>query len=411
MAGSGDTGRTSDRASATAFRHDPLGFLDAAFPAAGDSFWLPGRQLCLIEPTAARKVLANADGLYADTSDFFHTGMGTFGPRSAQVEIGRAYRSRLREHLEAHGDELTSSVAELAPVSEWPDAGNRLLYRYFAPLLLGPETPPPLRRTIDEVVERAVLAGARERRSGLSRAVFRYRVARHLGREIDRRRAIGNGSEGGDLLDAVVAAAPTEATESELAEVFLSSLFAIAGSIGFTLGWSIYLLGTHPPTDAEPGWVVREALRLWPIAWLLGRRPTRVHEVAGVEVTPRDEVVVCTYLVHRHPDYWKEPKSFVPERWATVRDHRAFMPFGWGPHTCAAAAVSLQLTETILRLILDGHRMAVDPRDHRPHVGPALAPPRFVLELTACRPETQTRGGDRLGEDQACRHDGTRHPA
>jgi cytochrome P450 len=197
-----------------------------------------------------------------------------------------------------------------------------------------------------------------------------------------------------DLLDVVVGAAGEEVPAAELAEVFLSSLFAIAGSVGFTLGWSVYLAGTHPEAELKPAWVVREALRLWPIAWMLGRRPTRRHVVAGVEVTPRDLVVVCPYLVHRHPRYWEEPERFLPERWGKGPDPQAFIPFGWGPHTCAAASLSLSLVESALAILFESYHLDVRTDDPRPCVGPALAPPRFSLRLTPRRPSSQAKGGE-----------------
>src|SRR5690349_6281698 len=323
------------------FHQDPLRFLDETLSSGGDALWLPGRQLCLGEPEAARAVLANGEGLYEDHSDFFHTRYGTFGPRSAQEEIGRSSRALLRAYLAAHSDELAERVRrELVPVSEWPDAGNWLVYRHLAGALLAPDSPVRLQRMLDEVVRRAVLAGARERASRLTRAVFRFRVARELARAVEQRRK-RRAAPPADLLDVVVGAAP-EAKAAELAEVFLSSLFAVSGSIGFALVWSVYLLGTNRETGAEPAWVVREALRLWPVAWMLGSRPARSHEVAGVAVTPEDEVVVCPYLVHRNPRSWDDPSSFRPERWAKIDSHQAFIPFGWGPHRCPAAALSLQ---------------------------------------------------------------------
>ena len=376
------------RESGAQFHRDPLPFLDQKFQEAGDAFWLPGRQLCLSEPAAARAVLANADNRYEDHSDFYQTRRGTFGPRSAQVRIDRASRTLLRAYVADHAHELADRVRrELVPASSWPDAGNRLVYRHLADALVAPDSPARLRRTLDEIVERAVLAGARERRSRLSRAVFRFRAERELARAVKQRRRYGRGAgEPADLLGVLVDGAGPEAPVPELAEVFLSFLFAAAGSVGFVLGWSVYLLGTHPGVDAEPSQVVREALRLWPVAWMLGARPSEPQEVAGVPVTPEDEVVVCPYLVHRHPQHWEEPDSYRPERWAAVQHPQAFIPFGWGPHKCPAGPLSMELVEDILRILLDGYRLTVTTIDPRPCVGPALAPPRFELGLEAQRP-------------------------
>ncbi|HEY7216336.1 MAG TPA: cytochrome P450 [Thermoanaerobaculia bacterium] len=375
------------------FHRDPLLFLDQTFLTGSEAVWLPGRQLCIGEPAAARAVLTNGQGLYQDHSDFFHTRRGTFGPRSAQEEIGDRSRALLRAHLAARAGALPEAVARaLVPASDWPDAGNWLVYRHFADALLAPDSPRRLRQTVDEVVRRAVLAGARERSSRLRRAVFRFRVERELVKAVEQRRQQGAGPPA-DVLDVVAGAAGREAPAAELAEVFLSFVFAVAGSVGFVLGWSVYLLGTHPQTATEPAWVVREALRLWPVAWLLGSRPARPHEVAGVAVTPEDEVVVCPYLVHRHPRYWNDPTSFRPERWATVDNHQAYIPFGWGPHRCPAAALSLQLVEDVLAVIMNDYRICLTAHDTRPCLGPALAPPRFTLGLTH-RPSIHEKGGE-----------------
>lgn len=370
-----------ERVSSLEFHKDPLPFLDQAFSTAGDAVWLPGRQLCVGEPGAARAVLANGEGLYEDHSDFFRTRRGTLGPRPAQEQMARESRALLRAHAAAHQNELAESIRRaLVPASEWPDAGNWLVYRHLASAVLAPGSPARLRRTLDEIVERAVLAGARERYSRLRRAVFRFRVERELVRAVEQRRRRG-AAEPADLLDVVAGAAAPGVPAAQLAEVFLSFLFAVAGSVGFVLGWSVYLVGMNPPTQAEPAWIIREALRLWPVAWLLGSRPSQAHEVAGVAVTPQDEVVVCPYRVHRHPAYWDDPDGFRPERWATIDSHEAYLPFGWGPHRCPAAALSLQLVEDILQIVVDGYRLTVQPIGTRPFVGPALAPPRFTLGL------------------------------
>ncbi len=393
------------------FRRDPLGYLERSFPAQGDAFWLPGRQLCIAEPAAARAVLANDGGLYQDHSDFFFTRRGSFGPREAQVAIGRATRALLRPYLENRTEEIAASLSGLAPESLWPDAGNRLVYRHLAAALVAPDSPQPLRETVDGIVERAVLAGAPKRYSWWSRFRFRRRVARELSGAIEARRKRGS-EHPADLLDVVATASGPSAETADLAEVFLSFVFAIAGSVGFTLGWSIRLLGTHPEAAREPSWIVREALRLWPIAWFLARRPLQAHNVAGVEVTPADHVVACPYLVHRHPRHWPEPNRFLPERWGDSPDPQAWIPFGWGPHTCAAASLSLQLVEDFLRILLDGYDLSVHPLDDRPFVGPALAPPRFALRLEAKRPSNiSPKGGDQYGENRSGRDDGAVDPA
>ncbi len=373
------------REPAVDFVKEPLLFLDTVFPGAGDSAWLPGRQLCLADATASKAVLANSEGLYEDHADFFHTRKGTLGPREAQQKISRAARTLLRTYVDTHANELAEAVRQaLVPESQWPDAGNWLMYQYLGDLLLAPESPAPLRATVEQVVRRAVLAGARQRYSRITRALFRMRVERQLRQAIEQRRARGVGQPR-DLLDVVVAEAEPGTSMVQLVEVFLSFVFSIAGSIGFVLGWSVYLWGTHPAARAEPAWVVREAMRLWPVAWLLIARPAKSHQVAGVSVTPEDTVAVCTYAVQRNPRHWDEPAHFRPERWAGARGPQAYLPFGWGPHSCPAAVISVELVEQVLRIMGDGYRLSVTPHEARPLVTASLAPPRFTLSMASTR--------------------------
>ncbi|MBW8795910.1 MAG: cytochrome P450 [Streptomyces sp.] len=372
---------------------DELALLKAEFETAaksGSDVWrsAPGGAVCVAGPEAARAVLGNRHGVVAETSDFYHHRHGVFGPRSAQITIGRAARSLLQRHVQARRDDLPGLVARrLAPRSEWPDAGNLLVLEHLRDVLLHPDAPPRLHRTVEAIVARAVVAGAGERRSAPSRLLFRRRALHALRTEVRARQRAGRPLDHPaglrDLLDVVVGGSGPAADPDELVEVYLSFLFATAGSVGFALGWSVLLLGTHPDrAAADPGRTVREALRLWPVAWLFARTPSRALELGGVPVTPRDRLVVCSYLVHRHPGHWERPDEFVPERWAEGTPDGAYLPFGLGPHTCAGATVTVRLLEDLVGLLTRDWRVSVTPDGGGPQVGPALAPPRFTAVLS-----------------------------
>ncbi|PKV83085.1 cytochrome P450 [Streptomyces sp. TLI_146] len=372
-----------ERGSMASWRRDPLAYLGAEFDGTRDVWRSATGRLCVVGPEAARDVMGNRQGMYVETSDFFHTRTGVFGPRGAQVDIGRGARALMRRRLDAARTELPHLVRDrLAPVSRWPDAGNLLVREHLADVLLCREAPAPLRQAVDDVVDRAVLAGARGRHSAVSRLVFRRRVMRVLALEIRARRAARAGDPR-DLLDVVVSGGGPSAPPGDLAEVYLSFLFATVGSVGFALGWAVYLVGMHPGTEsAEPEWIVREAMRLWPVAWLFTRKASDAHDLAGVAASPHDDVDVCSYLMHRHPLYWERPDEFVPRRWAAPPRDPAFMPFGYGPHTCAGATVTMALLEDLVRVITRSWRLSVTAAGSGPHLGPALAPPRFTAQLS-----------------------------
>ncbi|MEO1367209.1 MAG: cytochrome P450, partial [Acidobacteriota bacterium] len=119
------------------------------------------------------------------------------------------------------------------------------------------------------------------------------------------------------------------------------------------------------------------------VAWQLARRPAREHEILGITVDPGDMVLVCPYVTQRHPAYWPDPERFLPGRWAEGRDYQAFFPFGWGPHTCAAAALTLRIVQDAVELFTRDFTFSVTPLSHRPFdSGPSLAPPPYRLDLS-----------------------------
>ena len=378
-------GRTTAGMSLTdRFHQNPFDFLDREFPSSGGMVQTGAKEFSLGDPIAARSVLLNQGQLYEEDSDFFTTRIGLFGPRAAQLNIRRESRVLLRNFLDSQGAEaLTTLVkAHVPAVSEWPDTGNRLVYRYLRPVLLALDGPPKLLRLLDEIVERAVLKGTSLPQSSWRRRILQFRATLLLSGAIEGRRALAR-AQPLDLLDVVARASEHRRNGAELAEVFLSFVMSISGSLGFVLGWSVYLLGTHPGREVPPEWVVQEALRLSPVAWRLARRPAKDHQLSGINVGAAHKIVVCPYLVQRNPEYWSDPSEFRPERWATPESWRnpAFIPFGHGPHRCVAADLSTQLASDMLKAILRDNVLSVAWDGTRPEPAPAMAPPPFRLTL------------------------------
>ena len=102
-------------------------------------------------------MLQDEEGHYDEVSDFFHVRGGGLGPRETQVAIGRAARATIRTHLAAHRERLPAIVAEMGEVSEWPSAGRAAAHRFLAGALLRPDSPPPLRELMAQVMQHDVL--------------------------------------------------------------------------------------------------------------------------------------------------------------------------------------------------------------------------------------------------------------
>ena len=86
--------------------------------------------------------------------------------------------------------------------------------------------------------------------------------------------------------------------------------------------------------------VIAESMRLYPPAWIVGRRALQDYEIEHQNaryIIPRDSTILaCQWIMHRDPRFWEQPEEFRPERWAveSERPKFAYFPFGGGPRQC-----------------------------------------------------------------------------
>ncbi len=90
--------------------------------------------------------------------------------------------------------------------------------------------------------------------------------------------------------------------------------------------------------------IVAEAIRLYPPAWIQGRRLLDDIEVDGWTMPAGALVLASQYALHRSPRWWTSAQSFRPQRWLTDdgtfsedapgQPRGAWFPFGWGNRRC-----------------------------------------------------------------------------
>lgn len=354
------------------FQSDPLGWIEAGLRSGESLIPVSERQFCVADAGAARAILRNSDGFYKETSDFFQTRAGQFGPRNAQISLGVGVRSAIRAHLDTV--DLRDAVRALPRCSEWPGAGTRLLFDLLRPVLLWQGRSPRFRKLVQQLVEQRI-HGPTGRRI-LQRFLLRKRLLEAM--RLEQAAWASERPAARDLLDLVFECADDSVPLAQMMEIYASLLFASAGSIGLALGWSV-LLDVDSGSLEDPAHAVSEALRLFPIAWLMGRQPQTEHVLLGRNVSPHDLIMVCPYAVHRNPAHWPEPNSFRPERWRDRSDRSAWIPFGAGPHACVAVALTLDLVTRLLSEFRDLGGLSVAVSSRRPVVDVALRPPPFQL--------------------------------
>jgi cytochrome P450 len=180
-----------------------------------------------------------------------------------------------------------------------------------------------------------------------------------------------NGAPGEDLLGRLIAARDGDEhlSDAEVRDQVLIFLLAGHDTTAIALTFALYLLARHPEAQARahaeveavlggrtPGatdverltyttMVLKEAMRLYPPAWGIGRRHAGGDEVGGCSIPPNSDVLVSPWVTHRHPGFWEEPERFDPERFTPEREserHRhAYFPFGAGPRACIGQYFSM----------------------------------------------------------------------
>jgi cytochrome P450 len=104
---------------------------------------------------------------------------------------------------------------------------------------------------------------------------------------------------------------------------------------------------------------VREGLRLYPPAHVVGRRAAVDVEIDGYAIPAGADVLVSPWVTHRHPGLWSEPTSFDPERFLgpQQRPRYAYFPFGGGGRTCIGRHFALQEVTIMVRELLRRYKL------------------------------------------------------
>lgn len=77
---------------------------------------------------------------------------------------------------------------------------------------------------------------------------------------------------------------------------------------------------------------MNEAMRLFPPTWIMARQLQRPTEVLGCGLPKDALLLISPFLLHRHPEHWSAPESFLPERFERSEAQHAFIPFGRAAH-------------------------------------------------------------------------------
>jgi cytochrome P450 len=202
-------------------------------------------------------------------------------------------------------------------------------------------------------------------------------------------------------------------TDAELRDEAMTLIFAGHETTANALTWTWWLLAQHPaaserirnevssvvgdraPTVQDlPRLVytqntVKEAMRLMPPAWVIGRMPLADDEIEGYHIPAGSMMLLPSYVTHRDPAHWEAPDAFDPDRFGPERSasrHKmAYYPFSAGPRVCIGNNFSLMESTFIVAVVAQRFRLELD-RSHPLVIEPSLTlRPKTGLWMTLHR--------------------------
>ena len=196
-------------------------------------------------------------------------------------------------------------------------------------------------------------------------AKAKLRLDQTIYRIINERRATGE--DRGDLLSMLLLAQDVEGdgtgmTNEQLRDEAMTIFLAGHETTANALTWTWYLLSQHPDVEAKlhaeidsvlkgnlptaedvarlryTEMVFAEAMRLYPPAWLIGRRALNDYQLDKYTIPARSIILMSPYVMQHDARYFPDPFKFDPERWQPeakeARPKFSYFPFGGGPRVC-----------------------------------------------------------------------------
>ncbi len=303
-------------------------------------------------------------------------------------------------------------------VEQWPLGESRTVLSFIQDLVteqLGTiivgQGPGKYAADIRAFIRTALLVHVTRQRPGFLLYTPAYRRAKartlELGRNIvEQHRRNPPLNRPPNLVDDALAAAREGhlLNEDDLIPVALGPYIAGLDTASNTIAFLLYALYRHPavyervqaeadawfaqgiPSPATLGQLdvlhrtVLETLRRYPIAPALQRSVVQPFEFAGYRVDAGQTIFIGTTVAHFLPELHPDPDTFDIDRYLPPRNaHRvpgAFVPFGFGAHTCLGAGLAeIQMMLTVATLLHAG-RFVIDPPDYqlKMRMAPTLAP-------------------------------------
>lgn len=200
------------------------------------------------------------------------------------------------------------------------------------------------------------------------------------------------GRDAGDLLSMLLLARDEDGSgmeDQQLRDELTTLMVAGLDTTALALSWGFYLLAKNPdaaeklsrevrtvlgtraagfsdlPQLPYTEMVIKESMRLFPPAWLVGREAMVPSEISGTPIAAGDSLVVSQWLQHRDGRNFPEPLKFSPERWTDEASKKlpkfVYFPFGGGPRICIGSSFAMMEAVLVLATVAQKFRVLTSP--------------------------------------------------
>ena len=168
-------------------------------------------------------------------------------------------------------------------------------------------------------------------------------------------------------------------TRTDIRDQFMNFVFAAFDTTATAITWTLYHLAAFPNVQQqvneelatsiqkEPDThissrqlpllqlLIKETLRLYPPVWSYAREAAEDDILHGYPIPAKSIVVISSYALHRHPDFWSSGDNFDMSNFEKENFKGktfAYIPFGQGKRMCVGRALAEYQMQIIVEEIL-----------------------------------------------------------
>ncbi|MGM1055236.1 MAG: cytochrome P450 [Bacteroidota bacterium] len=130
--------------------------------------------------------------------------------------------------------------------------------------------------------------------------------------------------------------------------------------------------------------VVEESMRLYPPAYFIDRVNIEDDEFNGMFIPKGSNLLFSLHEIHRHPDLWEDPDSFMPERFSegNAQKHSAYyFPFGAGPRMCIGNNFAMYEMILAIAALMKKYKITSEKKEIEIHPLITLKPKNAILQF------------------------------